>query len=201
MNFLRNAGNRLLIQVSLDQLGFSILKASLDKGPTEVFKLRWGTIADSSDDVGKVEEALLVGFYQGLFPTGGPEVKTFSEAVNDKQFWRQNEAIDLLASDIDVERTWLQGCPCHEDECISNARKGMRFKCPDGRKDARASQFRERVTAAQARFRHNQIHSRMRRHEDPDGSIYSGVHGAYGKLMSLSCVPLLFSQRAAIHAL
>ena len=25
----------------------------------------------------------------------------------------------------------------------------------------------------------------MRRHEDPDGSIYSGVHGAYGKLMSL----------------
>ena len=91
-----------------------------------------------------------------------------------------------------MERQWLSGCPCHEEECIAFARKGEVFKCPENRKSKRGPEIRQRLARAQERWRHNQACSRLSSEDDPDSEIYAGVHSAYSHLAGLTTPKLSF---------
>ena len=85
-----------------------------------------------------------------------------------------------------MERSWLRGCPCHEEECKRSAHTGVPFECPNNAKGQKGPLWRERVGQASKRFRVNQNLHRYSAEDGPDGTIslnislgISGGHLAY----------------------
>ncbi|CAK0875807.1 unnamed protein product [Prorocentrum cordatum] len=119
-------------------------------------------------------------------PTQGPDARRVDAIARDGSFWAKLNVVCDLGQDIDVERSWMQGCPCHEEECIEHARKGMTFKCPNNRKSCRGPQIRQRLQDTFARWRDNHIALRTTSDDDPTGEIYSAVHAAYSHLLGVA---------------
>eukprot|EP00959_Pyramimonas_sp_CCMP1952_P000342 6607-Pyramimonas_sp.AAC.1 len=60
-------------------------------------------------------------------PTQGPDARRVDAIAKDNAFWAKVRVVADLGDDIGVERRWMRGCPCHEEECISFAKKGNNF--------------------------------------------------------------------------
>ena len=84
-----------------------------------------------------------------------------------------------MSKDTNVERKWHQRCECHSDECREAALKLPSFEGPQ-----RGPFWRARVSAAKRCFEQNRCESRLLPGEDLDGTIFSGIHGAYGRLLA-----------------
>ena len=130
--FLRDEGNltAVRLKVEIEDLGIA---ATLKTAPTSVFTLRWGTVSAASKDLTEMGQALRMGMHTDLFPCW-PEAKKAFQTATSHELWLKNTEVDFITSDIEHERTWLQGCQCHEEECIEASKKGSVFECPDKRK-------------------------------------------------------------------
>ena len=63
---------------------------------------------------------------EALGSRGATEHKEFLAAIRDSSFWERCHGIHDVASITGSFSSWLQGCPCHEEECKA---KGT-FECP-----------------------------------------------------------------------
>ena len=104
--------------------------------------------------------------------------------ISKTSFWVKDDAVCRLTSDAEAERQWIRGCPCHEKECIDSARTGVPFECPNYAKGRNGPRWRKRVDLALQHFRYNQYTHRYNAEEDPDGTIYAGLHAGYSRLIS-----------------
>ena len=141
--------------------------------------MRWGTIAAATRGSEKMQEAVRHSMNLELLRTGGVEARQVHERAYRDDFWHKNSEILHVSEDTNVERKWHQGFECHSDECREDALKHSSFEGPQ-----RAPFWRARVSAAKRCFEQNRCESRLLPGEDLDGTIFSGIHGAYGGLLA-----------------
>eukprot|EP00959_Pyramimonas_sp_CCMP1952_P046254 965844-Pyramimonas_sp.AAC.1 len=90
-------------------------------------------------------------------PAQGPEATAVGALSRDDAVWAKARFVSDLGKDIETERKWMQGCPCHEEERRRHAAKG--------------GQSRQRLSGAFDRWRNNQIALRTTPDEDPTGDL------------------------------
>ena len=160
--FLRNRPYRasLILHVggSLDGPG----RHSLAKFSANFAKWRWGTMRLVCDELGRVCESLRESWDLVLFK--GAKQASLDQvdwAVRDDTFWHELSVVSEVCSSLESFRTWCQACPCHEDECRRESKKGSTFSCPENMKSRRGpelwpqlldrfTQWRSRVSAFKA---------------------------------------------------
>ena len=57
-----------------------------------------------------------------------------TEAIQDVDFGFQDEVVRHIWGEAESLRGYCRGCPCHGQECLQAARKGLLFKCPNDAK-------------------------------------------------------------------
>ena len=156
------------------QKGSPEIASTLITAPTEVFKLRWSTIAPATRDLEEMREAVSHSMELELFPSGGVDAHQVHQRVHRDDFWRKNSEVLHLSEDMDVGRKWLQKrCECHSDECREAALKHSAFICPQNWKGMRGPFWRSRMSSANT----------VSLGEDLDGTVFC-IHGAYGSLLA-----------------
>ena len=191
ISLLRDNGNRLLIELRVP-------KVSENRGlwlktkPESVWKLRWKTLVAAVAHTMDIREELQEFFDATLFPSDGCEARKVKAVIDDDSHWVKCECVLGLGRDIEEERGWHRGCRCHRQECIAAAHKGETFVCPNGAKAKNGPFARKRMEEALERWRNNQRFLRPSPDQDPDSSIYSGIHSAYSHLCGFSSLEWKF---------
>ena len=142
-----------------------------------------------------MEGGLRESFDPSMFPAGdAPEISHVKDALGGP-FFTQNYYMTILASLPEKERKWMQGCECHEQECIQYAAKGMTYKCPNNRKSCRGPEIRERLDSSKADWISAQASLFVPKEKDPDGSVFAGIQTGCSTLLAQVSVKRLHVYR------
>ena len=189
VGWLRERGHVVKIRIILEHKGHFCLSKKIS-GPTNPFKLRWGTVCWSTLDVLGMKDGLIEALDPLFFETSRVESRTTFDCIHSQDFWKKCSTVHDIARLPEEERGWSRGCPCHEQECRDGARKGVPFRCPNNLKSMRAPYLRKRIHEHRRRWAAMQRDLRQDHLDDPNGVFFSTKHKAYGQLEGLSLTKL-----------
>ena len=127
--WLRPANRRSLLGQKLREAGgapdelASRLKA-LEKSCESFAAWRWKTLSSVTSDLSRLEDSVRcvlssVTSAAQLSSRDSGEAASFVESGRDPEFWARNAMLSKVTGPIAAFSSWLQGCPCHEEDRLA----------------------------------------------------------------------------------
>lgn len=156
-SFLKNINYREKLQQIGRQRGMPAEAGERLKNNAPSFaRWRWGTLSKVSQYLCALEPVLLQCWGPETFKLKDSHVsKTLHETMADPDFWEKCKVLARWSKELDSVRTWGQGCPCHEKECIQASKQHKVFACPENRKSCRGPELEEKLQDLWARWASN----------------------------------------------
>lgn len=147
--FMRNTNYREKLKIIGRSRGLQADSLKLlDKTAPSFAKWRWNTLSRVAKYLTLVRRTLIDSWDGTCFRLkDATHSKLVHGLMTDTAFWQQCAAIAQWISAVDNVRTWGQGCPCHEQQCVDAAKKSKIFMCPSNAKSCRGPELLSKLRA------------------------------------------------------